>query len=325
MGVGKVGETVAAVAYGEIKVFGGTAHPDLTEEICAVLGFPPGKIELDRFSDGEIYCHVLENVRGADVFIIQPTNPPAENILELLLMLDAFKRSSAARVTAVLPYYGYARQERKDKPRVPISARLMADLIQAAGADRVLTMDLHAPAIQGFFGIPVDHLYSAPVFVDYLTALGLEKPTIVSPDAGGVERARFYSKRLGGDLAIVDKRRTGPNVAESIHLIGEVKGTDCVIVDDIIDTAGTLVGAARSLLDNGARSVRGCFTHAVLSGKAMERLAECPVTEIAVTNTYPLDAARRSNEKIKILSVAWLLAEAIKRTHTHSSISSLFV
>ncbi len=318
-------ETVNSAAFGAMKVFGGTAHPALTQDICQVLGLPEGRIELGRFSDGEIHCQVMENVRGADVFLIQPISPPADNLLELLLMLDAFKRSSAARVTAVVPYYGYARQERKDKPRVPISAKLVADLIQSAGADRVLAMDLHAPAIQGFFSIPVDHLYAAPVFVDYLSELPLEKPTIVSPDAGGVERARFYAKRLGADLAIVDKRRTGPNVAESIHLIGEVAGRDCIIVDDIIDTAGTMVGAARSLLDNGARSVRGCFTHAVLSGKAMERLAECPVAEIAVTNTYPPGEGRREGGKIKVLSVAWLLAEAIKRTHTHSSISSLFV
>jgi ribose-phosphate pyrophosphokinase len=313
------------MALGEMKVFGGTAHPKLTEEICAVLGIPRGEIELKRFSDGEINCYVLENVRGADVFIIQPTHPPAENLLELLLMVDAFKRSSAARITTVIPYYGYARQERKDKPRVPISAKLVANLIQAAGADRVLTMDLHAPAIQGFFDVPVDHLYAAPVMVEYLRGLGLHGLCIVSPDAGGVERARFYAKRLEADLAIIDKRRTAANVAESIHVIGKVDGRDCVIVDDIIDTAGTFSGATRALVEHGARSVRGCFTHAVLSGKALERLAESPVAEIAVTNTFALDSSRLSSSKIKVLSVAPLLAEAIKRTHTHSSISSLFV
>ncbi len=318
-------ENSIAAAFGDIKVFGGSAHPGLTEEICAILDVPVGERDLGRFSDGEIKCAVLENVRGADVFLIQPTNPPGDNLLELLLLLDAFKRSSAARVTAVLPYFGYARQERKDRPRVPISAKLVADLLQTAGADRVLTMDLHAPAIQGFFGIPVDHLYSAPVFVDYLQELDLKDLAIISPDAGGVERARFYSKRLGGNLAIVDKRRTGPNVAETMHLIGEVEGRHCVIVDDIIDTAGTVAGASQILMENGAKSVRGCFTHAVLSGKALERLAECPVTSIAVTNTHPLDEAILASGKIEVLSVAWLLAEAIKRTHSHSSISSLFV
>jgi ribose-phosphate pyrophosphokinase len=313
------------MALGEMRVFGGTAHPGLTDEICAVLGIPRGEIELKRFSDGEINCYILENVRGADVFIIQPTHPPAENLLELLLMVDAFKRSSAARITAVIPYYGYARQERKDKPRVPISAKLVANLIEAAGVDRVLTMDLHAPAIQGFFDVPVDHLYAAPVMVEHLRGLGLRELCVVSPDAGGVERARFYAKRLEADLAIIDKRRTAANVSESIHVIGKVDGRDCVIVDDIIDTAGTFAGAALALVEHGARSVRGCFTHPVLSGKAMERLAESPVAEIAVTNTFALDASRLSSSKIKVLSVAPLLAEAIKRTHTHSSISSLFV
>ncbi|RMG47556.1 MAG: ribose-phosphate pyrophosphokinase [Acidobacteria bacterium] len=308
-----------------MKVFSGSAHPELAQEICAYLGVPPGRIELERFSDGEVYVQVLENVRGADVFVIQPTNPPAENILELLLMLDAFKRSSAARVTAVIPYYGYARQERKDKPRVPISARLVADLIEAASADRVLTMDLHAPAIQGFFSIPVDHLFAAPLMIEHIREMGLERPIIVSPDAGGVERARFYSKRLQCGLAIVDKRRTGPNVAESVHVIGDVAGCDCVIVDDIIDTGGTLLGSARALMEAGARSVRGCFTHAVLSGDAMERLEKAPLESITVTNTIPLDERRRRNEKIDVLSVAPLLGEAISRTHNHSSISSLFV
>ncbi len=314
-----------AAAFGDLKVFGGLAHPSLTAEICDRLGIPVGQTELGRFSDGEIKCSVLENVRGADVFIIQPTHPPGDNLLELLLLLDAFKRSSAARVTAVIPYYGYARQERKDRPRVPISAKMVADLIQTAGADRVLTMDLHAPAIQGFFGIPVDHLYSAPVFVDYLRDLKVADLTIISPDAGGVERARFYAKRLEANLAIVDKRRTGANIAETMHLIGEVDGRNCVIVDDIIDTAGTVAGASKMVMASGARSVRGCFTHAVLSGAAMERLAECPVTSIAVTNTHPLSEEKIGSGKIEVLSVAWLLAEAIKRTHTHSSISSLFV
>ncbi|UCF69513.1 MAG: ribose-phosphate pyrophosphokinase [Acidobacteriota bacterium] len=310
---------------GPLKVFGGTAHPDLVRDICVYLGMEPGAVEVERFSDGEVYVQVLENVRGADVFVIQPTLPPAENILELLLLLDAFKRSSAARVTAVIPYYGYARQERKDKPRVPISARLIADLIQAANADRVLTMDLHAPAIQGFFSVPVDHLYAAPLMIDHIRRLELENLTIVSPDAGGVERARFFSGRLGCGLAIVDKRRTAPNVARSVHVIGNVEDRNCVIVDDIIDTGGTLLSSSTALMEAGARSVRGCFTHAVLSGKAMENLSRAPLANITVTNTIPLDDGRLSSGMIDVLSTASLLGEAIKRTHTHSSISSLFV
>ncbi len=314
------------IGNAELKVFGGSAHPELLREITEYLDIEPGQVLLERFSDGECYVQILENVRGADVFVIQPTSSPAENLLELLLMLDAFKRSSAERVTAVLPYFGYARQERKDRPRVPISAKLVVDLIETAGADRVLTMDLHAPAIQGFFDIPVDHLFAAPVLIDYLKGLELENPVIVSPDAGGVERARAYSKRVGGDLAIVDKRRTGHNVAESIQVIGEVDGRDCVIVDDIIDTAGTFCGAVRALRKAGARSVRGCFSHAVLSGPAMDRLAEMDeLAEIAATNTIPLDDRRRSFEKLRVLSVAPLLGEAIRRTYTNSSISSLFV
>ncbi len=314
------------IGNADLKVFSGSAHPELLREISEYLAIEPGKVLLERFSDGECYIQILENVRGADVFVIQPTFGTADNILELLLMLDAFKRSSAERITAVIPYFGYARQERKDRPRVPISAKLMVDLIETAGADRVLTMDLHAPAIQGFFDIPVDHLYAAPVLIDYLKSLALEHPVIVSPDAGGVERARAYSKRIGGDLAIVDKRRTGHNVAESVQVIGEVKNRDCVIIDDIIDTAGTFCGAVRALRKAGARSVRGCFTHAVLSGPAVDRLnAMDELAEIAVTNTIPLDENRRSIAKLRVLSVASLLGEAIRRTYTNSSVSSLFV
>ncbi len=309
----------------EIKVFGGTAHPQLLQEICAYLGIEAGAVRVERFSDGEVYIQVLENVRGADVFVVQPTNPPAETLLELLLLIDAFRRSSAARITAVIPYYGYARQERKDKPRVPISAKLIADLIEAAGVHRILTMDLHAPAIQGFFSVPVDHLFAGPVLIEYLENLGVVDPVIVSPDAGGVERARFFSKRTGGSLAIIDKRRTGPNVAESVNVIGDVESRDCVIVDDIIDTAGTVSGAVRALLQAGARSVRGCFTHPVLSGRAIERLNESEVSGIAVCNTIPLSDHQLSCKKIEVLSVAPLLGEAIRRTHTNSSISSLFV
>ncbi len=309
----------------ELKIFSGSAHPALAGEICTYLGVEPGKVHLERFSDGEVYVQILENVRGADVFVVQPTHAPAENLLELLLLIDAFKRSSAARITAVVPYFAYARQERKDRPRVPISAKLVADLIEAAGADRLLAIDLHAPAIQGFFNIPVDHLYASPSFLEHLKTQNLGDPVIVSPDAGGTERARAFAKRLGAGLAIIDKRRTGHNVAESIRVIGDVEGHDCVIVDDIVDTAGTLTGAVRALLEQGARSVRGCFTHPVLSGKAMERLRESSVSQITVTNTIPLDDARRSLEKINVLSIAPLLGEAIRRTYTNSSISSLFV
>ncbi len=318
-------KTTPITTLGPMKVFGGTAHPALAEAICAELGQSPGRILLERFSDGEVHCQVEENVRGADVYVIQPTNPPADNLLELLLMLDAMKRASASRVTAVIPYFGYARQERKDKPRVPISARLIADLIEAAGTDRVLTLDLHAPAIQGFFSVPTDHLYAAPVIVEHIAGLPLEDFVIVSPDAGGVERARFFSKRTQSDLAIIDKRRTGPNVAESINVIGEVDGRDCIIVDDIIDTGGTLMGSVRALHEAGARSVRACFTHAILSGKAVERLGESRIEAVAATDTIPLDDRKRSLAKLEVLTVAGLLAEAIKRTHTHQSISSLFV
>jgi len=313
------------IPFAEIKVFGGTAHPALVKEICEYLGVPAGSLLVEKFSDGECHVQVLENVRGADVFVIQPTNPPAENLLELLLLIDAFKRSSAERITAVIPYYGYARQERKDKPRVPISAKLIADLIVAAGAHRVLTMDLHAPAIQGFFNVPVDHLYAMPVLIRQIEAWNLPDLTIVSPDAGGVERARMYAKRCKAELAIIDKRRSAPNVAESIQVIGDVAGRHCVITDDIVDTAGTLAGAVKALMAAGAASVRGCFTHPVLSGQAIERLMESSITAIAVTNTIPLDESRRSCEKIEVLSVAPLLGEAIRRTHTNSSISSLFV
>jgi ribose-phosphate pyrophosphokinase len=320
-----VNRTTPITTLGPIKVFGGTAHPDLATAICRELGEAPGRILLDRFSDGEVHCQVQDNVRGADVFVIQPTHPPADNLLELLLILDAMKRASASRVTAVIPYFGYARQERKDKPRVPISARLIADLIEATGTDRVLALDLHAPAIQGFFSVPTDHLYAAPVIIEHLKALPLDDVVIVSPDAGGVERARFFSKRTRGDLAIIDKRRTAANVAESITVIGEVDGRDCMIVDDMVDTGGTLVGSVRALLEAGARSVRACFTHAVLSGGAVERLADSPIEAVAATDTIPLDAKKRSLAKLEVLTVAGLLAEAIKRTHTHQSISSLFV
>jgi ribose-phosphate pyrophosphokinase len=308
----------------ELKVFSGNGNPKLAQAICDYLRLPLGTWQLTRFSDGEIYCQVLENVRGTDVFVIQPTCTPVnEHLMELLIAVDALKRSSAARITAVLPYYGYARQDRKDKPRVPISAKLVADLLQAAGVDRVLTMDLHAPAIQGFFDLPVDHLLAAPVLLDWIDQQRYSNLTIVSPDAGGVERARFYAKRLGAPLAIIDKRRVEANVAKTMNVIGDVDDRTCVIVDDLVDTAGTLVGSTNALHEKGARSVVGCFTHAVLSGPAMERLARSEIEKVVVTDTIPLSEEKEA--RVLVLSVANLLGEAIARIHSNSSVSSLFV
>ena len=310
----------------ELKVFCGNGNPALARAICDYLRLSLGEWKLTRFQDGEIYVQVLENVRGTDVFVIQPTRSPAnEHLMELLIAVDALKRSSAARITAVMPYYGYARQDRKDKPRVPISAKLVADLLQAAGVDRVLTMDLHAPAIQGFFDVPVDHLLAAPILLDWLERQRYQNAVIVSPDAGGVERARFYAKRLKTGLAIIDKRRVAANVAETLHVIGEVEGRTCIIVDDMIDTAGTLVGSVRALKDNGAKVVVGCFTHPVLSGPAVQRLHEAEIERVVVTDTIPLDEDKAGEPKITVLSVASLLGEAIARIHSNSSVSSLFV
>ncbi len=310
----------------ELKVFCGNGNPKLAQAICDYLRLELGHWKMSRFSDGEIYCHIQENVRGTDVFIIQPTCAPVnENLMELLLAADAFKRASAARITAVIPYYGYARQDRKDKPRVPISAKLVADLIQAAGFTRLLTMDLHAPAIQGFFDLPVDHLFSAPVVLDWLEQQQLENLMIVSPDAGGVERARFFAKRLKADLAIIDKRRVEANVAETMNVIGDVDGRTCVIVDDIVDTAGTLKGSVRALKEKGANSVLACFTHAVLSGPAMERLAAMGLDQVVVTDTIPLTPEKAAFPNITVLPVAGLLGEAIARIHSNSSVSSLFI
>ena len=316
----------AMISESSLKVFSGSAHPALTGEICQFLGIPVGRIEARRFADGEAYCQILENIRGADVFVIQPTCPPVdENLMELLVILDACKRSSAARVTAVLPYYGYARQDRKDKPRVPISAKLVADLVTAAGADRVLAMDLHAPAIQGFFDIPVDHLFAAPVLIEHVARLNLKDLVIVSPDAGGVERARAYAKRLDASLAIIDKRRGDKGEPQVMHVIGEVKGHTCLIVDDIVDTAGTLVGTVQALSSKGARAIYGCFSHAVLSGPAVDRIREMNMSMMVATNSIPLDPAKAKSGRITVLSVASLLGEAIRRIHTNSSVSSLFV
>jgi ribose-phosphate pyrophosphokinase len=312
--------------YGELKIFGGRAHPALTVELCAYLNLAQGRVTTYNFSDGEIFCQLEENVRGSDVFVVQPTCPPAnENLVELLIMLDAFKRSSAERVTAVLPYFGYARQDKKDKPRVPITAKLVADLISKAGADRVLTMDLHAAQIQGFFDIPVDHLFAAPVLLEAIRAKRLPDLTIVSPDAGGVERARAIAKRLEAGLAIVDKRRTKPNEAEVMNVIGDVEGQTALIIDDIIDTAGTLVKTVDALRAHGAKDVMAAGIHGVLSGPAIERLEQTPVSEVLVTNTTPIEDKLRLLDKLRPLSVAPILGEAVRRIHEDSSVSSLFV
>ncbi len=311
---------------GELKVFGGRAHPSLVQEICNYLRIKPGKMTKYTFSDGEIFCQIDENVRGSDIFVVQPTcHPVNENLIELLIMLDAFKRSSASRVTAVMPYYGYARQDKKDQPRVPITAKLVADLISAAGADRILTMDLHASQIQGFFDVPVDHLFAAPVLLDAIRQMEIPDLVIVSPDAGGVERARAIAKRLKAGLAILDKRRTGPNEAEVMHVIGEVAGRNVLIVDDIIDTAGTLTKAIAALRKEGAQRILAAGVHAVLSGPALDRIMNSPLEQVLITDTTPIDAKIERCSKLKTLSVAPLLGEAINRIHENSSVSSLFV
>jgi ribose-phosphate pyrophosphokinase len=309
----------------ELKLFSGNAHRPLAEEIAQHLTVKVGDADVARFSDGEVYVQINENVRGEDVFIIQPTCPPVnENLVELLVMLDAFKRASARRITAVLPYYGYGRQDRKAQSRVPISAKLVADLITTAGANRVLAIDLHAGQIQGFFNIPVDHLFAAPVLVDYLAKKDLEDPVLVSPDAGGVERARAIAKRLKAGLAIIDKRRDGPNVAVFMYLIGDVKDKDVVIIDDMIDTAGTLMQAVEAVKREGARRVLACGVHPVLSGAAMERIGNPQLEELVITNSIPLPLDKQ-RPKIHALSVAPLLAEAIRRIHGEESVSNLFI
>ncbi len=308
------------------KIFAGTANPVLAEAICQHLDVPLGKMLLGRFSDGEIYFQILENVRGADVFVVQPCSHPVDNhLLELLLMIDAFKRASAWRITAVLPYYCYARQDRKDKPRVPISAKLVADLLETAGASRALTLDLHAPQIQGYFDIPVDHLYGSPVLVDYFRQMKLPNLTVVSPDAGGVERARAFAKKLGAPLAIVDKRRVDMDVTEVMNLIGDVRGRSALIVDDIIDTAGTLVKTADALVREGATQVFAACTHAILSGPAVERLENSKISEVVATDSVPVSEAARVLKKLRILSVADLFARGIRSIHEETSISELFI
>jgi ribose-phosphate pyrophosphokinase len=320
------GEGLMSSGFGDLKVFSGSAHPQLTREIADFLGIPIGQARLRRFPDSEVSFQIDENIRGADVFIVQPTsNPVDQHLMEMMVMIDAFRRSSAARITAVIPYYGYARQDRKDKPRVPISAKLVANLLSAAGTNRVLTMDLHKAQIQGFFDIPVDHLFAAPAIIEYCARLKYPDLTIVSPDAGGAERARAYAKRLGGELAVVDKRRTEDGTAEVMNVIGDVKGRTCILQDDIIDTAGTIQKAASALKDNGAERVLACAVHGVLSGPAIERIEKSPLDQLIVTNSIPLSPMAQQCKKIVVLSVARLLGQAIRNIHEETSVSSLFV
>jgi ribose-phosphate pyrophosphokinase len=312
--------------WDRIKIFSGSANPALTSDVCDCLTLEPGEVSLKRFADGEIHLQILENVRGVDAFAIQPTCSPVEqNLFELLLTIDALKRASAGRITAVLPYYGYARQDRKDRPRVPISAKLVASLLERAGADRVLALDLHAAQIQGFFDIPVDHLFASPVMIEHFRAVSAANVTVVSPDAGGVERARAFAKRLNAPLAIIDKRREQANVAEVMNIIGDVRGRRCIMVDDLIDTAGTLVNGAEALMAAGAETVWACATHGVLSGSAVQRIADSVLEEVVVTNSIPLREDAKNCEKIRVLSVAPLLARAIQSIHEGGSISTLFV
>jgi ribose-phosphate pyrophosphokinase len=317
---------LARAMYNHFKVFSGTANPPLTQEICDCLGSPLGSAMIRTFADGETHLQIQENVRGADVFVVQPTCTPVDHsLMELLLMIDAFKRASAERITAVLPYYGYARQDRKDKPRMPISAKLVASLLERAGANRILALDLHAAQIQGFFDIPVDHLFAAPVMVEYFESTRRRDLIIVSPDAGGVERARAFAKRLNVPLAIIDKRRTEVNVAEVMNIIGDVRGKYCLIVDDLVDTAGTLVKGVEALLAQDAAGVSACATHAVLSGPAVERICQSSLHELVVTNSIPLKPEAEACGKIRTLSVAPLLARAIQSIHEGGSVSTLFI
>src|SRR5438270_2161116 len=317
----------ARMLFTDYKVFSGTSNPCLTREICDILGCPLGSAMIKRVADGETHLQIQENVRGADVFLVQPTCSPVDHhLMELLLMIDAFRRASAERITAVLPYYGYARQDRKDRPRMPISAKLVASLVERAGASRVLALDLHAAQIQGFFDIPVDHLFSAPVMIEYFKErYRQEELTVVSPDAGGVERARSFAKRLNCPLAIIDKRRTDVNVAEVMNIIGNVSGRQCLMVDDLVDTAGTLVKGVEALLSQGAKSVSACATHAVLSGSAVEKISASPLQELVVTNSIRHEEQADKCPKIRTLSVASLLARAIQSIHDGGSISTLFI
>lgn len=315
------------MAIKRFVVFSGNANPDLAEEIASNLATPLGEARVSRFSDGETFCEIRENVRGMDTYIVQPTSTPVnDNLMELLILCDALRRASAESITAVIPYYGYARQDRKVAPRTPITSKLVADLFVAAGVDRVVCVDLHAGQIQGFFNIPFDHLYALPVFLDdYLKQRFSQEAVFVSPDAGGVERARAYSKRLGASLAIIDKRRERANVSEVMHVIGDVKDRDCIIVDDIVDTAGTLCNAARALEQYGAKRVVACITHGVLSGPAVQRIEESPLEAVVITNSIAPTEEVAKSEKIISLSIGKLLAEAIRRIHNSDSVSSLFV
>src|ERR1700676_2007301 len=320
----------------KFKIFSGTANEPLADEVCQFLGMQRGQAQVIRFADGEAYVQIQENVRGADVFVMQPTCRAAhkdggrstsvyEHLMELLLMIDALKRASARRITAVVPYYGYGRQDRKDKPRAPISAKLVADLLTTAGADRALIIDPHASQIQGFFNIPVDPLFASPVLVDHFKKLTLPNLTVVSPDAGGVERARFFAKKMDSALAIVDKRGVEMNVAEVMQVIGDVKGRICLVIDDLIDTAGTLVKTASALIQNGASKVYACASHPVLSGSAVENISQSHFTEVVVTNTIPLSEAAKKEPKIRVLSIAGLIGRAIQSIHEETSVSKLFL
>ncbi len=309
----------------KFKIFSGTANPELADEVCGHLHMPRGQATVTRFQDGETYVQLQENVRGGDVFVLQPTCFPVDqHLMELLLMIDALKRASARRITPVITYYGYARQDRKDKPRAPISSKLVADMITTAGANRVLVIDLHAPQIQGFFNIPVDHLFASPVLVDHCKRQNFPSLTVVSPDAGGVERARFFAKKMDSALAIVDKRRTGMDETEVMHVIGDVRDRTCLLLDDIIDTAGTLCKTADALANAGASKVYACATHPVFSGKAIERIAHSKLEKVFVTNTIPLTEAGRHEPKIEVLSIAGLIARAIQSIHEETSVSTLF-
>ena len=311
-----------------LSIFAGNSNRAIAEEICKYMEIPLGRASVTHFSDGEIYVEIAENVRGVNCFVVQSTCTPVNQaLMELLIMIDALRRASAGAIVAVMPYFGYARQDRKSRPRTPITAKLVANLISAAGATRVVSMDLHAGQIQGFFDIPFDHLFAMPVFIEELKAMGYggEDVVVVSPDAGGVERARAYSKRLGASLAIIDKRRPKPNVSEVMHIVGEVKGKRAVIVDDIIDTAGTLTTAAAAIMDAGALSVSACGSHPVFSGDALERIERSPLTEVVVSNSIPLSEAAKTSSKFRVKSVSRLLGEAVKRIHHGDSISSLFI
>jgi ribose-phosphate pyrophosphokinase len=309
----------------KFKIFSGTANPKLADDVCEFLGLARNQAQVTRFKDGECYVQIQENVRGADVFVVQPTcRPVDEHLMELLLMIDALKRASARRITAVIPYYGYGRQDRKDKPRSPISAKLVADLLTTAGADRALIIDPHAAQIQGFFNIPVDPLFASPVLVDYFKKLNLPNLTVISPDAGGVERARFFAKKMDSALAIVDKRRVEANVAEIMHVIGDVKDRTCLVIDDLIDTAGTLVKTAAALMESGASAVYACCSHPVLSGPAVGNISQSCIQQVVVTDTIPLSEEAKQEPKIMVRSVAGLIGRAIQSIHEETSVSKLF-